>query len=300
MPGVDVYRRCDRTQVGLDPGRAVVASSVPWEVLSLVTALDGRSTTADLVARIPAPRRGDAVELVEELARRGLVEDAARPAAATVVVRGDGPVAVEMACLLAAEGVGRVVVDADGPVRHDEVGAAFTSADVGLARRDVIARRVRAINPSTSTRTPAGAESADLVVLTDVAGVDPVVVRSLMVARQPHLPVRVRDGTVIVGPLVLPGRNGCLHCGDLRRADLDGTWPVLARQLAGRRVDAGPAAARLAAGLGVAQVLRTLRPATRRPVVWDATLELDAGTGVTVRRPWPAHPRCWCGASCRR
>lgn len=299
VPGVDVYRRGDRTQVGLDPGRAVLASDLPADVVSLLTSLDGRATTSDALGRVPAPRRGDAVRLVDELTRRGLVEDVRPPAAATVVVRGDGPVSAELACVLAAEGVGRVVVESAGPVRHDEVGLTFAPADVGRSRRDVLARRVRAVNPSTCTRRLSSAESADLVVLTDVAGVDPVDARSLMVARQPHLPIRVRDGTAIVGPLVLPGRTGCLHCADLRRADLDDAWPALAAQLAGRRVSAGPVAARAAAGFGAGQVLRTLRRATDQPVIWDATLELDVGTGVVVRRPWPAHPRCWYGASRR-
>lgn len=47
--------------------------------------------------------------------------------------------------------------------------------------------------------------AADLVVLTDYLVADPRMVRDLHAARIPHLAVRVRDGTGLVGPLVVPG-----------------------------------------------------------------------------------------------
>ena len=46
--------------------------------------------------------------------------------------------------------------------------------------------------------------------LTDFLVSDPRVVRDLHAARVPHLPVRVRDGTGLVGPLVVPGVTSCL------------------------------------------------------------------------------------------
>ena len=65
------------------------------------------------------------------------------------------------------------------------------------------------------------AGTTDLVVLSDSWCADPRMLRELHAARIPHLPVRVRDGTGLVGPLVLPGVTSCLRCADLHRSDRD-------------------------------------------------------------------------------
>jgi hypothetical protein len=48
------------------------------------------------------------------------------------------------------------------------------------------------------------------VVLSDNLVADPHIVRDLHSRGIAHLPVRVRDGTRLVGPLVIPGVTGCL------------------------------------------------------------------------------------------
>jgi hypothetical protein len=53
---------------------------------------------------------------------------------------------------------------------------------------------------------------ADLVVLSDNLVADPRMVRDLHSRGVAHLPVRVRDGTGLVGPLVIPGVTSCLGC----------------------------------------------------------------------------------------
>jgi hypothetical protein len=53
-------------------------------------------------------------------------------------------------------------------------------------------------------------DAVDLVVLTDYLVADPRMVRDLHSHGVPHLPVRVRDGTGLVGPLVIPGVTSCL------------------------------------------------------------------------------------------
>jgi hypothetical protein len=55
--------------------------------------------------------------------------------------------------------------------------------------------------------TPA---TVDLVVLSDNLVADPRMLRDLHREGIPHLPVRVRDGTGLVGPLVIPGTTSCL------------------------------------------------------------------------------------------
>ena len=47
--------------------------------------------------------------------------------------------------------------------------------------------------------------AVDLVVLSDYLVADPRMVRDLHSQGVPHLPVRVRNGTGLVGPLVVPG-----------------------------------------------------------------------------------------------
>jgi hypothetical protein len=50
----------------------------------------------------------------------------------------------------------------------------------------------------------------DLVVLSDHLVADPPMVRDLRSRGVAHLPVRVRDGIGLVGPLVIPGVTSCL------------------------------------------------------------------------------------------
>ncbi len=52
--------------------------------------------------------------------------------------------------------------------------------------------------------------AVDLVVLSDYLVADPRMLRDLHSRGVPHLPVRVRDGTGLVGPLVIPGVTSCL------------------------------------------------------------------------------------------
>ena len=110
-----------------------------------------------------------------------------------------------------------------------------------------------------------------------------------------HLPVRLRDGTGIVGPLVLPGRSACLG---LRRAA-----PVRPRsRLAGRHGPARratrprqmPPTAAATAALGVAQVLAALDVAAAAgraaPPVLGATLETRSRLGRAAAPPVAGAP----------
>jgi len=52
--------------------------------------------------------------------------------------------------------------------------------------------------------------AVDLVVLADYLVADSRMLRDMHSQGVPHLPVRVRDGTGLVGPLVIPGVTSCL------------------------------------------------------------------------------------------
>ncbi|WP_217267717.1 TOMM precursor leader peptide-binding protein [Mycobacterium sp. ST-F2] len=144
-------------------------------------------------------------------------------------------------------------------------------------------------------------DSADMVVLSDFLVADRRLVRDLHRAGVPHLPVRIRDGTGLIGPLVLPGATSCLNCADLHRSDRDASWPILAAQLEGTVGSADRATVLATAAIAlnqVDQVIDAIRGGGCRdkpPPTLDATLEFDIGSRTTVVRRWSRHPLCdWC------
>ncbi|BBX83753.1 TOMM precursor leader peptide-binding protein [Mycolicibacterium aubagnense] len=144
-------------------------------------------------------------------------------------------------------------------------------------------------------------DAADLVVLSDFLVADRRLVRDLHRAGVPHLPVRIRDGTGLIGPLVLPGATSCLNCADLHRSDRDASWPVLAAQLEGTVGSADRATVLATAAVALNQVdqvidaIRDRRCRAKPPPTLDATLEFDIGSRTTVVRRWSRHPLCdWC------
>jgi hypothetical protein len=209
----------------------------------------------DLAAVSLATRDPDGARRV--LARRRL---------AGVQVRGGGRVGAQVAALLAAAGVGRVVVDDAGITGPGDL------APGGLGRADLGRPRAVAAMAALNRVTPAPVPSSDVASpyrpdLLVLAPVGLPVVRpdeSLALERGgvAHLLAGVRETTGVVGPLVVPGSTPCLHCQHLSRFAADSAWPLLALQLA-RRAQAGLDAcdvtlATLVGALATAQVLAFL------------------------------------------
>ncbi len=277
-PAMPVLMRPDGTvQVGWDPRRAVLVR--PPDGLSataladLLRIMQAGAAMPDLVAL--ARNRGvtdaDAIpDLVDSLTGSGLVTTAsARVRSASIRIHGRGPLSDLLASALRCSGA---------RVRH-------------------------------SSLSHAGVRSSgtDLVVLSDYLVADPQVVRDLHDAGVPHLPVRVRDGTGLVGPLVIPGTTSCLQCADLHRSDRDAAWPAVAAQLRNTVGSADRATVLATAALALNQVDRIIRavhdagdptrdprPVGEPPPTLDTTLEFDVRTGATVTRRWSRHPRCTC------
>lgn len=326
LAGLPVLRRGDgEAQIGLDPRHAVVLSGLSHAVVDALRALDGRYTSAELVERA-GPAERDAVRrlLLVRLGSAGLLEDAATTPAqherisadttnwalrcgqtphrvadvrreTTVVVHGDGRLAVATGSLLAASGIGRVRVAATGTVRPADTGSGYTGTDVGRPRAAAATAALRRASGSADTAVPGHKDPPDLVILADTAVPDPDLVAGLFTTGVPHLLVRVREGIGWVGPLVLPGRTGCLRCLDLHRADRDACWPALAAQLAGRPQPADLACAQATSALAVAQVLGILHD--RSSLLWNAAVLIDPCSARIWRREWSAHPGCACGAA---
>lgn len=271
-PTLPVLLRPDgAVQVGWDPRRAVLvqppAGLTAGTLANLLRTLQSGATLPDLraaAAEAGAENPAGVDGLVADLVTAKVVA-ARRPAtvrAPTVRVHGRGPLSDLLVASLRCSG-----------------------ARVGQSR---------------APKASAPPDNTDLAVLADYLIAEPRLLRDLHAARVPHLPVRVRDGHGLVGPLVYPGRTSCLACADLHRSDRDASWPAVAAQLRGTVGNADRATVLATVALALDQIERVLRAIrdTGGPdpgaVALDTTLEFDVGTRTTVERRWSRHPRCDC------
>lgn len=330
-----LWRSSDCVQLGPDPRCAVAVDGLSPPLAELICRLDGTRTAQLLVADAVAAgaTAAEARDLLAELATAGLVEDAelagappdelaadaqawcsrtgrgggeltARRAAAAVEVHGDGRLAVTVAVLLAASGVGSVLTRPSGRVTRYDVGLGYLAGDVARSRaaaaeaavarhRPAGPRRPRQAGQRSSGWAP---DTSDVAVVADSAVHDAMLATRLVADGVPHLAVQVLDGRAVVGPFVLPGRTGCLRCIDRYRSERDPCWPRIAAQLARRPAAVSHAGAAIAAGIAVEQVLGLLC-GPGEPATTLTRLDLDPLTGRLARRPWSAHPGCGCGAA---
>lgn len=259
-----LVRRDGRLQVGWHPERRVVLTPpdgvTPAVMASVLRLLDGRRSIPDVYWRA-AELGVDAAVLTAvqaELERLGVL-GRRRPrssAVRTVLVLGRGP-------LSDAVSIG---LSPTGRVQRRHVSLPHRHADV------------------------------DCVVVADTVLCAPEVSRVLMDDGIPHLPVRLRDGVGVVGPLVLPGHTPCLECVELTRCDYDREWPHLAAQLLGTVGSASGATIAATAAFAVAQVTEFLDALADSPAPMTVghSLEVDLVAAATRRRRWPRHLLCTC------
>ncbi|MCQ4121388.1 hypothetical protein [Rhodococcus tibetensis] len=257
-----------RVQFGWDPERALVLEPPPGvrteQLLAVLRLLDGKNSRSHVlwtaVEYGMAPT--DVSKLLGDLDRAGLLTVADSPEVPEthpIRVHGRGPLS-------------------------DAVSAGLTDAGIRVSR---------------STRYSAEGDvrrwNATCVVLTDDLVAEPRLVADLVRSGIPHLPVRVRDGRGVVGPLVLPGRTSCLRCADLLRSANDQDWPHLAAQLLGTVGHASPAVIMATAAVALGQLEIVLSPPRgHAPASLDATLEIDLGAHRLVTRRWPRQVTCSC------
>ena len=330
-----VWRDRDTLQIGIDPRRAVALTGL-GRAAALIGLLDGsreHSQVLTAAEELGIPRDA-ADQVIGLLAAAGAVQDfpaaelralpdgprarlarelatvslahghtdggaraLARRQAATVLVYGVGPVGAEIASLLTASGVGRVVCT--GPVgqpparptvpsrpraqRRGAPPAAQTPARTGqrpaadhgrdarphraaAGRRHADARPHRARagraaggGPAPRSRRASPRLRPDLAVLTD--GYPAELPAELVASGVLHLAASAREAIGVVGPLVVPGQSACLGCVELARSDRDPAWPFILAQAAGQAAQPVACAATLAtavAAQAVSQVLSCL------------------------------------------
>jgi hypothetical protein len=214
-----------------------------------------------------------------------------RRQAATVVLSGRGRLGAPIAVALAAAGVGHVHPDLSGVVAAGEItGGPLGPGDVGSPRRAAATAAILRVDPGVDVR---GIRRMPATLVVQLAHDEPAALVAAGHAgrRQPHLAVLVRDGAVVVGPLVPAGGAPCLHCVELHRRDRDAGWPGSLGP-AGPGAEPGAVATLLAAtAYATAEVLAHLDG--RVPETLGAAVEITA-PGRFRRRTWPPHPGCDC------
>jgi hypothetical protein len=321
--GVPVlWRSPTQVQVGTDPrwaatlcdlspsaARALASTAPGADLRALRTALDSEEVSADEADLIVAHLRAGRLLVGGRDVDPGFDDDAwsllsddgdprpvrERRSRAKVRVTGLGRVGAAVATTLAAAGIGVVELDDDGPVTRDDVGyGGLTARDLGASRRGAVARAMHDAAPAVRAVRP-GRMPVDLVVLVERDVADPVRYRSLMQDDVDHLSVVVREASVLVGPLVVPGRSACLRCVDLHRAAGDPGWPALAAQLAARippprKVETTLAA--MASAVAAVQVLAHVDG--RVSTTHEASMEIRLPEALPHRIGWSVHPECGC------
>lgn len=337
-PGVRPLWRDSRSlQLGLESERATIIDGVDGATARLITELDGTRTEAEVLADAAAAGLDIAVvtQLLSGLRRHRLIVDGfpvtpkglsgsstmerlapdrvsiglARPEnlatqilerrrRAAVVVHGAGRVGTPLAALLAAAGVGNVVVVDDDHIQLADVApGGVCPSDEGRLRTIAAAEAVRRCAPEVDTTPLPPSQDPDLVVLT--LPTSPSTLAALHATKVAHLVAAVRETTAIVGPLVQPGYSTCLRCLDLQRTDRDPAWPMIAAQLAtpkrGFVEPCDVVLATIAASVAAMQCLTHLDQAPSAAT--GSTLELALPDWRIRRRTWLPHPDCDCGAT---
>ena len=283
---VIVLRSAGGVQVGCDPETAVVleppAHVTPARLAGLLRWMTGPRSFTEIAAAAAEIGLGvDEVRtILDRLVAVGTGHHAADTGAhrpLTIRVHGSGPLATAVARAVGAGG-------------H-------------RVRQSV--RRPRLAPDHPDTEKAFASWSADLVVLTDFLTHDPWLISDLMKSRVPHLTVRLRDGSGVIGPLVLPGLTSCLVCADHHRRDRDAEWPIICAQLFCQRGWASPATTAATVALTVAQIEHiaavtsaatsssSLEPDP--PTTVNATVELRPNASSLQIRQWTPHPLCGCG-----
>lgn len=332
-PGLRVLPRgADAVQVGLDPRWAVVLDGLDAAEVALWSRVDDTTDLTALAAAVPVGvDPGRTAAAVTALHAAGLVradpprarlvrgptaadaaawsllrddaagEDVVRARARAVVgVVGLGPAGAGTARLLAAAGVGTLLLDDDAPVRSGDVAAAAHRwSDVGAPRAAALRRVLRDAAPDVRLD---GDDEPDVVVVVERDAADPARAALLTSSGVAHLSVVLRAADAVVGPCVRPGVDPCLRCLDLHRADVDPGWPrLLAAATARPEAHAGAGAAppgevgvlaAACAALAAAQVLALLDGAV--PLLCGTSAELAVPDLVPRLRAWERHPDCGC------
>ena len=236
---------------------------------------------------------------------RDAVDALAKRGGAVVEVLGLGRCGALAARILAAAGVGTVLLGDSAVVSPGDVGPAYALTDIGMSRYQAVKRQLYRIDPTVRVLQvpwPADGMRTAAVDLAILVSEKPAPIRSLPCGKleQPHLAVSVQQYGYQIGPLVVPGSTPCLGCLDRHRGDADPGWYAPAAALAPTAPAPPPgpggeetAAATFAAAAAAGQALSFI-DGLAQPVTWSAILQLRAADGHVGLEPLGFHPECGC------
>lgn len=321
-------------QIGTDPESGVLVAGLELRTATWLTGLDGSRSEAEVLTDAAAAGLdvAAAVRVLSGLQRAGVLltepiraeshfdagpllpelvalTDAvptqpsgaailAMRATRNVVIDGANRIGVPLAAILAASGIGGLsFLDSESVRRCDAGVGGLSPDDEGQPRTLAAHRAIRRIAPNADAHVDADGDEPDLIVLAQPWTVHDPLHAGGPLQHTAHLPVAVREGTVVIGPLVVPGQTSCLNCAERHRVDRDPRWSAVAAQLVAgpRRAMHEPTSvlATLAAALAAGQILDHLDGAQDAEVI-EATLELRPPDWQLHRRSWPPHIDCGC------
>ncbi|MFG1947092.1 TOMM precursor leader peptide-binding protein [Nonomuraea sp. NPDC048826] len=221
-----------------------------------------------------------------------------------VAVLGVGAIGGAVALQLATGGVGRLTL-----LDHDRVEVSnlhrqhlYTAADVGEPKTAAAARRLRAHRPGVRVtaveRRIAGpgdvVTAADLVVSTvDTPRPDVArwVNRACVEAGVPFVTGGFNQHVGLVGPLVVPGKTGCLVCQERSLAARYGGAELPLSDNPERVIPAFGPLCQIVSGMLASEVIRYLAGAGA-PAVEGRSVWLDLLTLTTSIREFPRYDGC--------
>lgn len=289
-------------QVGADPDDHLVLESlssteVAWLFAAATDAVTSAPTTRHRPTPLPPLPRLSL--LPERLRSRGFLreEPSGTPLVNGLRLMGVDTVTLSAARLLVQMGVRRF--DLVDPRAVDlALCAALPDDTLGTPRQSAGAAVLR----GTSSGVFVGALShPDLVVVSTQRSSDASTSGLLMAEDRPHLLVTQRERSVVVGPLVVPGRTACAHCAELHLTDRDPRWPFLIEEASASPLPPPPALAAHVAALEVARVVAAVGQDSAperlaRQVCGTRVVRVGSDGARSVEQVLP-HPRCGCGAS---
>jgi molybdopterin/thiamine biosynthesis adenylyltransferase len=221
-----------------------------------------------------------------------------------VAVLGAGAIGGAVALQLATSGVGRLTLVDDDRVEASNLHRQYlyTAGDVGELKTVAAARRLRAHRPGvrvdTVERRIGGPRdvvvAADLVVST-VDTPQPHIARwvnrACVEAGVPFVTGGFNQHVGLVGPLVVPGKTGCLSCQERSLAARYGRTELPTGDNPGRVIPSFGPLCQIVAGMLASEVLRYLTGAGT-PAVEGRSVWLDLLTLTTTTREFHRYDRC--------
>lgn len=278
-----------RTSTSVQLGDRLVIPSVSRALVAWMTSLDGTSSTRTIIESLTIPET-EARRLVRAMLAAGALDDAARiPASVRWAPAAERPSA-------AGRFAATVAAYQDAHVAHS-ADAHRGRMRIGVLGESPLATRVRSCLGDAGLLRGDG--RPDLTVLADSHHPDVPADFDHPAMTRPHMYVATHAERAVIGPLVVPGRTGCLRCRHLHRRDADPAWPVVAVQWAHALANltslpTDPLLAGMAAHWA-ALLVRAWVDLPDEPALWGGwCLDISLPLGDPQPRECPPHPLCGC------